>query len=232
MNQKNYIFIFFLLVPFYAKAIDFYVAPDGSDKNDGSIKYPFASLERARDEVRDWHGRGYKRAITVFLRGGTYYINHTFVLTAQDSGFVTDPVVYTGYKKEKVFLNGGISIPLSNITPVTDVQILNRFKPDARKHIIQVNLNVLGVTDYGQLHNIGHYIPYSPSWMELFVNKCPFQLARWPNVGFVPMGKVLEKGATFSEKDKPLGKFVYESFNPPKWSDTSDIWISGGLMRM
>ena len=30
----------------------FYVAPDGSDSGDGSIGSPFATLEKARDEVR------------------------------------------------------------------------------------------------------------------------------------------------------------------------------------
>ena len=34
----------------------FYVAPDGSDNGDGSIGSPFATLERARDEVRKING--------------------------------------------------------------------------------------------------------------------------------------------------------------------------------
>ena len=32
---------------------DFYVAPNGSDENDGSIDAPFATLERAAQAVRE-----------------------------------------------------------------------------------------------------------------------------------------------------------------------------------
>jgi len=35
-------------------AADLYIATDGSDGNPGTEARPFATLERARDAVRDW----------------------------------------------------------------------------------------------------------------------------------------------------------------------------------
>ncbi len=45
----------------------YYVSPDGNDQNPGTLKKPFATLQRAQQAVRQKHG-------DVFLRGGTYYL--------------------------------------------------------------------------------------------------------------------------------------------------------------
>ena len=58
---------------------EYYVATDGNDKNPGTFDKPFVSIERARDAVRALkksrsHSAG---GVTVYIRGGKYYITKT-----------------------------------------------------------------------------------------------------------------------------------------------------------
>jgi len=229
MNRKANLSIFILFLAFSLNAQNFYVATTGNDRNDGTKGHPFASLERARDAVRNLHAKGYHKTITVFLREGTYSPGHTFVLTAHDSGYYNSPVVYTAYNNEQVSFNGGVSVPLTAITNVSDPHALQRFKPEARKHILQVDLKALGITDYGELHTVGFGRSMAPLWMEVFVNNQPFQMARWPNTGFVPLEKVIKKGATYSNssKDTSFAQFTYTNSEPSIWHHSSSIWLEG-----
>lgn len=76
-----------------------------ADKGDG----PFATIERARDEVRAMKKRGPLRAggVTVLVRGGVYYVSKTVNIGAEDSGTAEAPVVYRSVEGEKVVLVGG-----------------------------------------------------------------------------------------------------------------------------
>ena len=58
---------------FAAKA-DLFVSPAGSDANPGSKTKPFATLERARDTVRELirAGKVPQPGLTVWLRGGDF----------------------------------------------------------------------------------------------------------------------------------------------------------------
>ena len=58
---------------------DYYVATDGDDANPGTIEKPFATLEKARDAIRQQRSEG----ATVILRGGKYFRTESFTLTEQ-----------------------------------------------------------------------------------------------------------------------------------------------------
>src|SRR5260221_12845432 len=65
-----------------ATAVNVYVAKAGNDSNPGSLDFPFATLERARDAVRAHADRG-RLPVTVWLGAGTYEVQYTFELTEQ-----------------------------------------------------------------------------------------------------------------------------------------------------
>src|SRR5690348_7863192 len=57
----------------------FVVAPDGKDKGDG----PFATLTAARDAARKLkqsQGGAFKQPVTIYIRGGSYFLPEPFVL--------------------------------------------------------------------------------------------------------------------------------------------------------
>ena len=92
--------------PITASAADFYVSPQGDDNAVGSKQQPFATLQRARDEVRAIKAET-KEPITVWLRGGTYYLEKPLELGPEDSGTAQCPITYAAFPGEKPVINGG-----------------------------------------------------------------------------------------------------------------------------
>ncbi|WP_141208680.1 RICIN domain-containing protein [Streptomyces griseorubiginosus] len=87
----------------------YYVAPDGSDANAGTIAAPFKTLQHARDVVRTVNGN-MTGDINVLLRGGTYPVSSTINFTSADSGTNGHHVVYSAYPGEKPVLDGGVRV--------------------------------------------------------------------------------------------------------------------------
>jgi hypothetical protein len=83
-----------------------YVAPHGSDSNPGTRERPFASLQRAQHETRALKQRA-TQPITVWVRGGTYYLEAPLVFTPEDSGTSEAPISYKAYPQEIVTISGG-----------------------------------------------------------------------------------------------------------------------------
>lgn len=100
-----------------AMAATFFVAPNGSDTNAGTFLQPFATLEKARDTLRQIKSSNpLTNKATVFVRGGTYYRTNTFNLDARDSGLNTNaPVIFQAYSNEVPVLIGGLLI--TNLVP-------------------------------------------------------------------------------------------------------------------
>jgi hypothetical protein len=215
--------------------IKLYVGINGSDVNGiGTIEQPFATLERARDEIRRLKKAGKtKRGVKVILREGTYYRTQSFVLNEQDSGEKDHPVVYAAYNSERVVINGGNNIPVDVGHKLNDSEVLSRFQTDVQDKIIEVDLQLLGIVDYGKMRPVGFSRPFGPTWAELFVNGKPCNLARWPNDSTVAMGKVIDMGSVprdgdFSGKG---GVFHFSTNRPLNWKSHKDIWISGYFRR-
>jgi hypothetical protein len=207
------------------------VAPNGSDTNGaGSIEQPFASLERARDEIRQQKKAGKEgKSFTVFLREGTYFRNTTFELNKEDSGSEKSRVIFSSYNNEKVTIHGGVNISRENMRKTTDPEILSRLYPSVQNEIFEINLKSLGIDDYGTLTPRGFSRPYQPAPMELFCNSEAMKLARWPNDSLVHIGKVIDPGSVPRNNDfsNRGGIFTYDVDQPGRWKDANEIWISG-----
>lgn len=124
--------IYFLLVclGIYlpAIAVEFYVAPNGSDTNPGTIDQPFLTLERARDSLRKIKSSGPTSSEHyVYVRAGTYMMPQTLVLDEEDSGTEMGAILYRTYAGEKVVLVGGGSI--QNFIPHTEFIYKTKVNP-------------------------------------------------------------------------------------------------------
>ncbi|MFB6850241.1 RICIN domain-containing protein [Streptomyces sp. NPDC056373] len=87
----------------------YYVAPDGSDSNSGTVSAPFKTLQHARDVVRTVNDN-MTGDINVYLRGGRYPVSSTIGFTSADSGTNGHRVVYAAYPGEKPVLDGGVPV--------------------------------------------------------------------------------------------------------------------------
>ncbi len=85
-----------------AAPIELYVAPDGDDANPGTLERPLATLQAARDTLRQTRAKGAEQQATVWLRGGRFILDETLVLTPEDSH-----TTYRAYQGETPVVSGG-----------------------------------------------------------------------------------------------------------------------------
>jgi len=203
------------------------LAEPNADKTDG----PFATLERARDEIRKIKKAGGlpKGAILVEIRGGRYERGEALELTAEDSGTAEAPIVYRARPGEEVRITGGKII--TGWKPVTDPAVLDRLDPAARGKVLQVDLKAQGITDYGSLG--GKFGGKPLLRLELFFQDKPMQISRWPNDGFIKITEVLGKTPREVRGTKGCveGIFKYEGDRPKRWVGEKDVWVLGYWFR-
>ncbi|MFD6176824.1 MULTISPECIES: Ig-like domain-containing protein [unclassified Isoptericola] len=214
-----------------------YVSPDGDDDAKGDRKRPLATLEGARDAIRDLSKGQRAKGVTVYLREGTYERSESFVLGPEDSGTADAPITYASYPGERATISGGKELPYDGFSPVTDQAVLDRIiETSARDDVLQIDLGALGIDDYGQLSRHGYWkandVSTTPP-MELYVDGEDMTLARWPNAGAakdtVQMNKIVDPGPTKNDADlqERGGTFSYSYDRPQYWTQAKDIWLDG-----
>nr|WP_248926291.1 discoidin domain-containing protein [Paenibacillus hamazuiensis] len=77
--------------------------------NPGTEAAPFATLDKAKEVVRDKTASA-SGDIRVYLREGTYSLYEPFTLTEADSGKNGHKVIYEAYPGEKPILDGGVRV--------------------------------------------------------------------------------------------------------------------------
>ncbi|MDD3545041.1 MAG: right-handed parallel beta-helix repeat-containing protein [Kiritimatiellae bacterium] len=205
------------LPPLPEPAVVFFVASSGSDRNDGTLEKPFATLERARDAIRAQRIRGALPAggVTVYLRGGVYEIKQTFTLSDIDSGTLGAPVVYRAWKNEKPVLDGGFRV--RRFRKVRNRDVLKRLKPEARGKVFAADVGSQGYDMSAAPQGYGVGIN-NQTVRELYQDGMPLQPARWPNSGTVMTGNVVDPtNLTFAcAEDRMSG-----------WGQAKDMLASG-----
>ena len=211
---------------------DIFISPKGTDDNPGTKLKPFATLERARDAIRELKRNETlpKDGITIWLRGGDYLRSHTFELTAEDSGTSEAPIEWRAYNNERVRLLGGQKI--SGFQKIVDPEVRARLDESARDNVLQTDLREQGIHEFGVMQSRGFARPTVPAHGELFFKSHPMTLARWPNEGGWEQIKDFPKEAGADDgHGTTLGTlsagFFYESNRPARWKSTENIWIHG-----
>ncbi len=216
------------LPPTPKPVIECFVSPQGNAANPGSTERPFASLEQARDAIRRLKSsKGLPAGgITVHVRGGDYHVHETFQLTQEDAGTPDAPIRYLAYPGETPRFSGGVT--LDGFKPITDAKVLSRLSEKARKEVRCLDLKAFGLTDLGRIEPRGYGMAGYPAnpWVDLYVNGRPMQLARWPNDGFVDVGKVHQARFRSPQSELP-GEFDYQGDRPSRWQTSDDIWMFG-----
>ena len=180
----------------HTRAQTYYVSPGGSDTNAGTLQAPFATLTRAREAVRR-HAGGQK-PVTVYLRGGRYYLQETIGFDARDGGSPQAPVTYRAYGSEKPVLCGARPIPVTAIRPVTDAAVLARIQPSLRTKIRSIDLSNLQITHARRFPDL---FTDDGGLVTLFIDGQRMPLSRYPNKGYMTMKRVLINGGGQETKE-------------------------------
>jgi hypothetical protein len=239
--------------PASAAQLEFHVAIDGDDAYAGTSDAPFASLERARDAVRDLKRRADglpPGGVRVIVHGGIHRRSTAFELSAEDSGTLEAPVVYAAAPDEIPIVSGMAALQPEWFVPVSNQAVLSRvIDPAARERLLHCDLRPHGVADSGQLSRRGHdvtrpEITKTPP-PELYVNGMRMTRARWPNPddhfpqflrgvqqsrhGVVGRAGIVDPGPTADDADflDRGGTIRYAFDRPALWKLADDIWLSG-----
>ncbi len=207
-----------LLIVAAARGATLYVSPTGDDHNGGTDAQPFATLARARDEIRL---RPAERPVTIVVHGGTYRQTETLQLDARDSDSH-----WQAAPGEEVRIDGGINIDPKLLAPVSDRAILERLPADARPHVLVADLAALGVQSVASWPTQFRGSPKTP---ELFFNDKRMQIARWPNQGWATINNVIDAGADLRDGDKSGRPPVFTIVDPrPRgWNTDQGVWLFG-----
>ena len=186
-----------LFVSIPAGATEYFVSQTGDDSWSGTLKEPnagrtdgpFATLAKARQEIRNLRSGGpvMPGSIFVTIRGGEYRLPETFKLTGEDSGYPHAPVVWRGIAGERVNLTGGVEI--TGFRKVTDEAVLKRIAMECRDKLVQADLKELGITDFGVVDAA------SQKRRELYFNGKFMEIARYPNEGYLKIKDVPQEEA-------------------------------------
>jgi hypothetical protein len=206
----------------------FYVAPDGNDAwSGGSAEAsgsdgPFATLERARDAVREFKktlNADASGEIVVSVAAGVYELNKQFELTGDDSGTENVTVRWESNVDSPATLVGGKY--LAGAKKLDDASILARLKEDVRDKIVAVDLKANGFDDLGT----------PAAGPELFFQGEPTRIARYPNEGFIKITDLVREGTHETDirgtKGIQEGKFFFAEDEPTTWDGEPDIWVDG-----
>ncbi len=206
-----------------AAPLKLHVAPDGRDTANGrSPQNAFATLERARDEIRALKARAGRLpadGIVVELAGGTYVRDQSFVLEEADSGAPGAPVVYRSRVGETARLMGGKTVPLSAFRPVSNPALRKRLAPEAADRIVALKLADAGLSSVAEFPAV---FDDQGGLFELFVDGKRLPLSRWPNEGHAVMKRVLVTGS-----NRVPGVFEYADDRPARWTENSHVWLKG-----
>src|SRR5437867_3828768 len=129
-----------MVLPIAASAAVFYVAPNGSDSNPGTLTAPFKTIQRALDGSTS----SAKAGDTVYVRGGVYrgvVDPYYAVLSPVAAGLPGQPITIQAYQGEKAILKG--SQIATNWTLVTDPEFTTMGFPAAGAGLIYKLMNCM-----------------------------------------------------------------------------------------
>lgn len=206
--------------------LQLYVAPNGDDQATGRGRQPghdgpFATLERARDEIRRLKASGAlpHGGVAVNLGAGVYQRLTSFELTADDSGTAEAPIVYRAISGGIPRIIGGRTIPWSAFQPISDPAIIARIDPSAVGKVLALDLKAQHITHTGPIPAV---FSDGGGLLEMFVDGQRMPLSRWPDVGETTMQEVVANGS-----NTVPGSFIYRDDRPARWNVAAGIWLKG-----
>jgi hypothetical protein len=114
--MKRLLFIFLCCILSFVNSRSIgqvYVSPGGSDKAEGTIGHPFATLGRAirqTRELRRLRDTTVRNGVHIIMRGGLYQLEEPVFIRPEDAGTPQSPAVIEAAGQERPVLSGGVAI--------------------------------------------------------------------------------------------------------------------------
>ncbi len=212
-----------------------YVATNGKADADGSEKKPYATIEAARDAIRQIDKTGLD-GIDVVIGAGIYYITETIEFTADDSGSENCPIRYIG--KEGAIINGGVAFDYTEFEKASG-DTLSLFPEEVRDKLVMLDLHKLGYEAENAEEFLNIFVNLT-SFTPLYSGSTKLTVARYPNDGCERVredGWFDVYGETPRTEVEGTSKY-YVPYNPElsekfrSWHDVGDayVWARLGVL--
>ena len=163
------------------KVVTLYVSTSGTASGDGSKTNPFASVEAARDAIRQIDKTALD-GINVIIKNGVYIIDEAIAFTAEDSGTESCPVTYIG--QEGATINGGVHITASDFTaPDKTTESWKYFPEEVKGKLVMLDLHTLGYSAATAKDFLNIFVNLT-SFTPLYSGSKKLTVARYPNDTF------------------------------------------------
>jgi len=204
-----------------------HVSPTGDDTAAGTADGPLATLERARDRIREALGQdpAGTGSHVILLGPGVHRRPAPFDLDDRDQG-----LTIRGPADRSARLHAGRPVPAVAIGRVTVAATRGRFDPAAVEHVVTIDLAAAGVRSFEAppvVFSDGGGLP------DLYVDDVPLPLSRWPNEGDALMERVLDRGVWSGKPaERRGGVFVSApdergDWRPRHWRVADGVWLEG-----
>ncbi len=164
----------------------YFVATDGDDANPGTKEAPFATLQKALDEI------AYEYGSVIWLRGGTYTLSATPEIQLQHSGTVASPTFISAYPGESVTFTSANLVDghsLLTIDQAISAGLINESVKNKLNTFTANNHQHVYVTQLDDSYTID-----TTARAFLYVNNTPYHTARYPNMGVYDEANGIENG--------------------------------------
>lgn len=221
-----------------AAPLRLYVSPNGSDARDGMQAKnawfrkntgPFRTLERARDEIRRQRRDGSlpEGGVEVILGPGVYELSAPFVLTAEDSGAESAPVVYRAARRGMAILSGGIR--LTGWRPADTPAVRDLTDTAARGKLLCADIDSDLIDPIPGFANGGCGFKGEPEYpIALYQDGERLPISRWPNTGYATMGNCLGESVDWGRGIKfTEGIFRFDNARLERWVGEPELWLDG-----
>jgi len=207
----------------------FYISLEGSDKSPGTRNEPFASLEKALDQVRKIKAEKAmpEGGIEILLREGVYQVSQTIKLDASVSGEKGNPLVIRAFPDERVVFEGGNRLDFQSFRPIGTPGVKERIlDKEAAEKILEIDLAEAGITELGKSPRRGYGIgrregPKMPE-VALSVDGRIQTIARYPNESY---------NKQIARITDPKYSFITYDSHVALWTGAEDIWLDGSLCK-
>lgn len=162
-----------------------------------------------------------KDGITIILHEGIYQNERMLFLDENWRKEGDRPLKIKAADGENVLITGDKNIEGAAFMPANDAEKARLVVPEAREHLVKIDLKAQGIKDFGTLSLPGTYqldvFKTIPTMPELIINGKVMNIARYPNHGYMLVTKVINSGAdaeswTDEEKKNPTDEMLKDGF--------------------
>lgn len=162
--------------------------------------------------------------VTIELGNDRYFAEEKYVIRNDTEHRLT----LKGNKDDHATVTGGIHLTADKFIPVPGSALIKKRLPQvSADKVLMCDLKKLGINDLGKITAQGHTFEIKPSELTLYYDGEQQTMARYPNIGYVYTGAVLNSGFGNPSGGLSENEFKYTDKRVENWQIDENSWMFG-----